>query len=112
MFEAIIIYNVSLFVTLLIAIPIGSWMVKFSEGLTMVLMFISGAALMYFSFWITNYYMDDTVYHWDYFISSMILIGMMNEGNTKWGAPKNAETASTFLFGGAVVAGIAFLIIY
>jgi len=85
MFEAIIIFNVSLFITLLIAIPIGSWMVKFSKGLSMLLMFISGAALIYFSFWITDYFRGDSVYHLNYFISSAILIGMMNDGNTRRG---------------------------
>lgn len=108
----IIILNLSLFITLLIAILIGSGIAIFSKGLSMLLMFIAGAALMYFSFWLTDYFRNDSVYHWYYFITSVILISMMNDGNTKWGAPKNAQVASTFLFGGAVLSGIIFLFIY
>ena len=108
----IIILNVSLFITLLIAIPIGVGLVKLSKGFAMLIMFILGSALMYFSFWLTDYFRDDSVYHWYYFITSAILISMMNDGNTKWGAAKDTQTASTFLFGGAVLAGIVFLFIY
>lgn len=108
----IIILNVSLFITLLIAIPIGVGFVKLSQGFARLVMFVSGGGLMYFSFWLTDYFRNDSIYHWYYFITSAILISMMNDGNTKWGAVKDAQIASTFLFGGAVLAGIVFLFIY
>lgn len=115
MIDAIIntlIYNGALFILLLIAIGIGTVVTHRSKNIAIFLMFAVGAAITFFCLWLIDYFRDYGVYRWYYFVSSFMLISMMNDGNTKSESSAEAYHASTFLFGGVVISSIVYWIYF
>lgn len=91
------------FVILLILIPIGAKIVKFSKGLSIILMLILGALCPYLLGLLFQSIMELFDYKWYHFVGLALIIGAMNNANIRGDASKEAQFASTFLFGSFVI---------
>lgn len=106
MIVANIIWFVSMFVLLLIFIPIGVMIHRESETIAVLLMIAFGLATPYLSAILIMSQFDNLTYRWYHFVGIIFLIGAMNNGNLRGETSKEADLVSTFLFFGTIVMSV------
>lgn len=106
MIVANIIWFVSMFILLLIFIPIGVLICKANQTIAMLLMIAIGLAIPYLSAILVMSKFNNLTYRWYHFIGIFLLIGAMNNGNLRGEASKKADLVSTFLFFGTIIMSV------
>lgn len=106
MIVANIIWFVSMFVLLLIFIPIGAMICRENETIAVLLMIAIGLLIPYLSATLVMSIFDSLTYRWYHFIGIIFLIGAMNNGNQRGETSKEADLVSTFLFLGTIIMSV------
>lgn len=103
MIVANIIWFVSIFILLLIFIPIGSLIYNKSKNLATILMVLIGLSIPYVSAILVMSKFNEFAYRWYHFVGVFLLIGAMNNGNLRGETSKKVELISIFLFFGTII---------
>lgn len=106
MIIANIIWFLSIFILLLIFIPIGSLIYNKSKNIASILMVVIGLSIPYFSSILIMSKFNEFSYRWFHFVGVFLLIGAMNNGNLKRETSKRVELISIFLFFGTIVMSV------
>jgi hypothetical protein len=101
-----IIFLVSLFILLIIFIPLGAKIMEASKAFSLILMLIIGLVMPFLIYTVISSKFEMFNYKWYHFIGIIFLIGAMNNGNVKGKPSKSAYLASTYLFLGVIVTSI------
>lgn len=106
MIVANIAWFVSIFILLLIFIPIGSLIYNKSKNLASVLMVVIGLSIPYLSAILIMSKFNEFSYKWYHFVGVFLLIGAMNNGNLRRETSKKIDMVSTYLFFGSFVMSV------
>ena len=71
-----------------------------------------GGCAVYVSLKVVSYFLEDSIFHWYYFVSMVFVIGSMNKAILNPNTTKRMYVGGTNALGGASLAGIIFLFIF